>query len=110
MGKREVSEYLLMLRMTGEHEYLRYAEIHEGMRQNGKCYNYTSVWRSVNSLFSDGLLEVRFEGGVLQRTALFRAPLPSSVQVSHMKRLHNILLQQEEKPRSENKGEGVSLG
>lgn len=96
MGKFEVLGFLTVRRMSGDDQYYRYGEIHEGLRTQDISLSYTSVWRSINSLACDGLLEVIFEGGPLQRTAKFRAKLSSKIQSSGMKRVHNTYRKQQE--------------
>lgn len=104
MGKAEVFEFLVRLRLCGDDNYHRYGEVHEAMRREGQSYSYTSVWRCLNSLYSDEMLDVDFDLNGLQRTAKFRAKLSSRVQVSHMKRVHNILPEEEEKTPSARPG------
>lgn len=100
MGKAEVFEFLVRLRLCGNDDFLRYGEVHEEMRREGQSYSYTSVWRCLNGLYSDEMLEVEFDRNGLQRTAKFRAKLSRRMQVSHMKRVHNILSEQEERTPS----------
>lgn len=90
MGKFEVLAYLQMLRATGDGEYYRHCEVHEAMRRSGQSYSFTSVWRSINGLYSDGLLEVRMESRGLQRTAKFRARTILAMQGSQVQRVDNI--------------------
>lgn len=96
MGKFEVLGYLTMRRLSGDMEYYRYGEVHEGLKSQDISLSYTSVWRSINSLYSDGLLEVEFEVEGLQRTAKFRARVLPDIQVSYMKRAYNTPCRVEE--------------
>lgn len=89
MGKFEVLEYLQGRRQKGMDSYLSYAQVHEGLCRSGMGCSYTSVWRSMNSLWWEGLVEVEYEVNGLQRTALFRAHITTGLQVSDMKRVHN---------------------
>jgi hypothetical protein len=89
MGKYEVLGLLIMLRQTGDHQHYRYTEIHQMMIEHDMSQSYTAVWRSVNVLYSDGLLDVKVEGGLLDRTLKFRAKLSRVLQTSDMKRVHN---------------------
>lgn len=97
MGKYEVLGWLVQRRASGDMQYYTYSEVHEAMRRGGLTGHYTSTWRSMNVLWSDGLLEASWEGTVVQRTIRFRAKLPTSLQVSDMKRLHNIPRKMEQK-------------
>lgn len=109
MGKFEVLDYLMVLRQTGDHGFYRYAEIHAGLRRRGVSLGYGGVWRTVNCLYSDGLLEVDFAVDGLQRAALFRAKI-LSVPVSSEKREHNILRVPDQNLCRNNKGGAVVAG
>lgn len=98
MGKYEVLGLLIMLRQTGDHEYYRYAEIHQLMIEHDMSQSYTAVWRSVNVLYSDGLLDVKVEGGLLDRTLRFRAKLSRVLQASDMKGVHNTYRKMQQRP------------
>ena len=78
MGKFEVLSHLQMLRRCGDDRFFRHCEIHEEMRRNGQSFNFSSVWRCINSLYSDGLLEVDIDHHGLQRTARFRARMENN--------------------------------
>lgn len=72
LGKYEVLGLLTLLRDSGDNKFYRYNDIHQMMLERGISNNYTSVWRSINSLFCDGLLDVEKEGDILSRTLRFR--------------------------------------
>jgi len=108
MGKFEVLDYLRVMREDGLNDYLRYREIHEGLRAKGQSFSYTSVWRSLNSLYTDGLVEVRFSFEGLQRVAYFRARI-SSVHTSQMKRVNNIHLNNKQTPLRQQEGRDLAL-
>lgn len=72
MGKFEILEYLERLRASGDDEFYRYVDIHEGMRKEGGTQSYCSVWRSILRLYNDDLLEVEWEGELLKRNPKFR--------------------------------------
>lgn len=90
MGKFEVLSYLQLLRKTGDENYYRHCEIHAAMRRHGISFSFTSVWRSINSLFSDGLLEVYIDAHGLQRTAKFRARIQEEIISSQTQKVYNI--------------------
>lgn len=96
MGKFEVLSYLTTKRLTGDDRFFRYQEIHQALRQDGESRSYTSVWRSINGLYSDQLLEVTFEVDGLQRMARFRARLAAEQQPSPLNRIHNTHQGQEQ--------------
>lgn len=79
LGKFEVLEYLTTLRLTGDHTHRRYGDVHQELRRRGVSLSYGSVWRTMNGLYSDGLLEVAFDVDGLQRTAKFRARVAGKV-------------------------------
>lgn len=89
MGKFEVLEYLTTLRLTGDHTHRRYGAVHQELRRRGVSLSYGSVWRTMNGLYSDGLLEVAFDVEGLQRTAKFRARIQKNLQISPMNRDYN---------------------
>ena len=110
MGKFEVLELLTTLRQTGENGYLSYGEVHDLLRRSGAGLSYQSVWRTLNTLWSDHLLEVQTEVNGLQRTILFRARVSSRLHTSQMKRVHNILQGQDEKSRCDTTGKALGRG
>lgn len=72
MGKFEVLDFLNHLRRVGDDRYYRYEEVHSMLRSEGQSFNYTSVWRTLNVLACDGLVEFDFETRGLQRIVKFR--------------------------------------
>ena len=92
MGKFEVLEYLMMLRLTGDDQYRRYGEVHSALRVRGIGLSYTSVWRSINTLYCDQLLDVIFETEGLQRTAKFRARISSTNTFAQKQRVQDTHL------------------
>ena len=96
MGKYEVLGVLTVMRHTGDHRFFRYIEIHQLMKEQGMSNSYTSVWRSVNGLFSDGLLEVRKEGDLLSRTLSFRVKLEKKLHSKHIQQEYNTRFDQDE--------------
>lgn len=105
MGRFEVLEYMQCLRAVGDEDFYRYTEVHDGLREKGVSLSYSSVWRTMNTLWSDEFLEVDFEVEGLQRTAKFRARESSVLHSSQMKRVHNILQAQDEKGLCGSNGE-----
>lgn len=89
MGQFEILQWLVNRRETGDDAYRTYVQIHEAMRRDGYTDSYPALWRGINRLHSSGLIEAIFEGGILQRKALFRAKIISTLRGSHMKRVHN---------------------
>jgi hypothetical protein len=90
LGKFEVLEYLRGLRSGGDEAYWSYVEIHRGVVLSGVGLSYVSVYRSVNALWCDGLLEASILGDVVRRSVRFRAKLLRGVQVSGVPGRYNI--------------------
>lgn len=114
MGQFELYAFLMRLRLTGDDRFLTSREVYQLYIVEVHCY-YTGVWRSLNALWSSGMVESLIEDRGLQRTVRFRAKIPSGVQVSGMKREYNIYRRVEQKSgRSalvgDSKAGGGSLG
>lgn len=89
MGKYEVLGVLTVLRSSGDDGYYRYAEIHHLLGVHGLDCSYTAVWRSVNGLYCDGLLDVLKEGDILHRSLRFRARILTSKHSTYVHSVYN---------------------
>lgn len=93
MGQEEILNYLIGLRYRGDHRYRPYYQIHKGLSRNGVALSRVSVWRSVNSLFWSGDLEMNAAGDVLQRKVGFRAKVEKKNGKDYFLHSHKNILQ-----------------
>lgn len=111
MGKFEVYDYLVRLRLKGDDAHYSFAEIQRGMKDEGQSHNYEYLRRCVLQMFTDRMVESVLSTDFLNRTRRFRARLSDymkSLHSSPMKRVDNIHLSGDETSPGHAKGDGTS--